>query len=143
MASATALTAGQGWATPSPWTPTQETDVGTETRIKTTTTTLRLTPEERAAVIAAADAAGLGPSSFARLATLQAAGGPDPDIRRKPSGLRQDIARVLGELGRIGNNVNQVARVANATGDVASIVAVDSVRDQLQELTRAVLELRQ
>ena len=115
---------------------------GTETRQMTTTTTLRLTPEERAAVVAAAEVAGLGPSSFARLATLQAAGGPRPDLRRKPDAFRLDLARVLGGLGRIGSNVNQIARVANSSGDVASIVAIDHLRGQLQELTQAVLELR-
>lgn len=115
---------------------------GSEIRIKTTTTTLRLTPEERARLAVAAEAKGLGPSSLARLVVVREIGLPDPDIRRKPDGLRQDIARVLGELGRIGSNVNQVARVANATGDVASIVAVHGLRDQLQELTQAVLELR-
>jgi len=115
---------------------------GTEKRQKTTTTTLRLTPAERAVVVAAAEASGLGPSSFARLATLQAAGGPAPNIRRKPDALRQDLARILGELGRIGSNVNQVARVANSTGDIASMVAVDSLRSQLNELTQAILDLR-
>lgn len=114
---------------------------GTETRKATRSTTIRLTPADHAVLAAAAEASGVGPSTFARLATIEAAGGLRPEIRRKPDAVRQDLARVLGELGRIGSNVNQVARVANATGEVASIVAVHGLREQLEELTRAVLEL--
>lgn len=116
--------------------------MGTETRRTTQSTTIRLTPDDHAVLAAAAEAAGVGPSTFARIATLDAAGGRRPEIRKRPDPVRRDLAQVLGALGRIGNNVNQVARVANATGDVSSILAVHGLRDQLAELTQAVLELR-
>lgn len=116
--------------------------MGSETRKTTELVTIRVTPEDHARIVEAGAAQGLGPSSFARVAVCKAVGLPSPNVRRKPDPVKQDLARLLGELGRIGNNVNQVARVANATGEVASIVAVHGLRDQLEELTQAVLELR-
>ncbi|MBB4067424.1 plasmid mobilization protein [Gellertiella hungarica] len=116
--------------------------MGSERRKTTELVTIRVTPDDHARIVEAGAAHGLGPSSFARVAVCQAVGLAAPDVRRKPDPKQRDLARILGELGRIGSNVNQVARVANATGDVASLVAVDALRDQLEELTRAVLELR-
>lgn len=116
--------------------------MGSETRKTTELVTIRVTPEDHARIVQAGAAQGLGPSSFARVAVCKAVGLPSPNVRRKPDPVKQDIAKMLGEIGRIGNNVNQLARVANSTGDVASIVAVDSLRSQLEELAEAVLELR-
>lgn len=117
--------------------------MGTETRKTTELVAIRLTPEDHARIVAAGAAQGLGPSSFARVATVLAAGGPAPDVRRKADPIRQDLARVLGELGKVGNNVNQLTRVAHASGDVGSIVAVERLRGELEDLTRAVLRLRE
>lgn len=107
----------------------------------TTTTTLRLTPAERAALDAAADAAGLGPCSYARREVMKAAG-RDVTVRKRPDGLAQALGRTLGELGRIGNNVNQMARHAHEGGRVPP-EALAAVRQELAALTSAVVALRQ
>ncbi|WP_164637892.1 MobC family plasmid mobilization relaxosome protein [Rhodopseudomonas sp. BR0G17] len=116
--------------------------MGSETRQKTVTTTIRLTPDERAAVAAAADAQGLGPSSFARVATLRAAGRTPPAIRKRRDAVAGVIGPVLGELGRIGSNINQIARVANSTKNATAIVAAGCLRADLEKLTTAVLALK-
>jgi hypothetical protein len=116
--------------------------MGSESRQKTTTTTIRFTPDERAAVAAAADAQGLGPSTFARAATLRAAGRTPPPIRKRHDAIAGVIGPVLGELGRIGNNLNQIAKVANSTGNATAIAAAGRLRADLERLTVAVLSLK-
>lgn len=116
---------------------------GSETRQKTVTTTIRLTPDERAAVAAAADAQGLGPSSFARVATLKAAGRTPPAIRKRHDAIAAVIDPVLGALNRIGNNLNQIARVANSTKNASAIAAAGCLRADLEKLTVAVLALKE
>lgn len=107
----------------------------------TTTTSLRLTADERAALDAAADAAGLGPSSYARQAVM-AAVGRDVTVRRRPDGTAQALGRALGDLGRVGNNLNQIARYAHQGGRVPAD-ALASVRLELSGLTAAVMALRE
>lgn len=116
--------------------------MGSETRRKTVTTTIRFTPEERAAVAVAADAQGLGPCSFARMVTLRAAGRTPPPIRKRHDAIASAIGPVLGELGRIGSNINQIAKVANSTGNATAIAAADSLRADIRKLLSAVLALK-
>lgn len=106
----------------------------------TTTTTLRLSAEERSALDAAAEAAGLGPSSYARRAVMRAVGRA-ASVRRRPDGLAQAIGRALGDLGRIGNLLNQMARHAHVGGNVPA-EALDRCGRELSRLTAAVLALR-
>lgn len=115
---------------------------GTEKRQKTTTTTLRLTPDERAAVVAAAAVEGLGPSSFARIVTLRAAGREATPSRKQRDVLMAAVAPLLGEAGRIGSNVNQMARHAHRGGRVDP-TALDALRIEVEALTRAVMALRE
>src|SRR3546814_4916260 len=63
----------------------------TTKRSNTTTTTIRLTSEEAETVRSAAAARGIGPSTFARAATLRAAGRAAPPARRN----RTDMAIAL------------------------------------------------
>lgn len=109
----------------------------------TTTTTIRLTADERAAVVAAAESLGLGPCSFARAATIRAAGRLPPHIRKRHDSIASVIAPVLGELGRIGSNINQIARVANSTGNATAIAAAGCLRADLERLTITVLSLKE
>lgn len=107
----------------------------------TTTTTLRLTPDERAALDVAAEASGLGPCSYARRAVM-AAVSRDVTVRRRPDGTAQALGRALGDLGRVGNVVNQLARYAHQGGRVPAD-ALASVRLELTRLTAAVMSLRE
>jgi hypothetical protein len=99
----------------------------------------RLAEEERSAVIAAGVDLGLGPSSFARMATLKAAGRkPAAPPRRKPTVHAQALAQWTAALGRIGNNLNQCARILNSGGSVEP-AALAGIRAELQQLREIVL----
>ncbi|MCX7321627.1 MAG: plasmid mobilization relaxosome protein MobC [Hyphomicrobiales bacterium] len=113
---------------------------GSNVRQKTTTTTFRMTPAERAAVFAAADAVGIGPSTFARTTVLHAAGREAP-IRKRRDAIAIVIAPALGQLGKIGSNLNQLTRHAHVGGRVDK-ESLTRLCDETQRLTQAVLALR-
>jgi mobilization protein NikA len=83
---------------------------GSEKRARTTHLTIRLSPEERAAIEAAAERASLTAGSYARQVLL---GAPPPRQVRRPVVEKQLLAKLLGELGKIGGNLNQLAKTAN------------------------------
>lgn len=105
------------------------------------TTTIHMTADERAALDAAAEAAGIGPSSYARRAVMRSVG-RDAAVRRRPDGLAHAVGRALGDLGRVGNLLNQMARHAHVGGRVPA-KALDGCRLELARLTAAVLALRE
>ena len=108
---------------------------GTEKRIRSRHLTIRLAPEERAAIEAAAEHAGLTPGSYARRVLL---GAPAPrEVRRRPAE-RQELARLLGELGKIGGNLNQLAYQAN----IGNFPVESEIRAVLAELVRLMNENR-
>lgn len=107
----------------------------------TKTTTFRLSPEEFDRLRAIAETRGYGPSAFARKEVL-AALGASVRPRRLPQPDAVLLAKVLGELGRIGSLANQITRVANATGCIGSAAAVDALRSELQTLAKLVLDMR-
>ncbi len=84
---------------------------GSEKRVRNRHLTVRLSDDERAAVDAAAERAGLTPGSYARQALL---GGPAPRQVRRPPVERKELARLLGEIGHIGGNLNQLAKDKNS-----------------------------
>lgn len=100
---------------------------GTETRARNCHLTIRLTPEERAAIDAAAGRASLTAGSYARNAVL---GAPAPRQVRRPPVERRELARLLGELGHIGSNLNQLAKSSN----MGEIVYEADVLDMLASL---------
>ena len=83
---------------------------GSEKRARSAHLTIRFTPEERAAIDTAAERAGLTSGSYARQTLL---GAPAPRQVRRPQVERRELARLLGELGKIGGNLNQLAKQAN------------------------------
>jgi hypothetical protein len=102
---------------------------------------VRLSHQERAAVVAAAQARGQPPSAFLRRAAMAAAGWPLPAAAARRDALAQQTARAVGELGRVGNLVNQIARVANACGlrDRDAAVALDRVSRELAAIRAALV----
>lgn len=83
---------------------------GTEKRARDKHLTIRLTADERAAINGAAGRAGLTAGSYARQTLL---GAQVPRQGRRPPVERKELARILGELGKIGSNINQLAKQAN------------------------------
>jgi uncharacterized protein (DUF1778 family) len=108
---------------------------GTEKRARTSHLTIRLTPEERAAIDDAADRAGLTSGSYARQAVMGA-----PVLRqvRRPPVERRELARLLGEVGKIGSNLNQLARAAN-TGVLIYEGEIDTALGGLVEVRNAIM----
>lgn len=74
---------------------------------------IRLFADEKAKATALADKAGLALGAFARAAMFGDAG---PRAQRRPPADHQALRRILGELGRIGNNLNQIAYRLNTGG---------------------------
>ncbi len=108
---------------------------GTEKRVRSKHLTVRLAADERAAIEAAADRAGLTAGSYARQAML---GAPAPRQVRRPPVERKELARLLGELGKIGGNLNQLARAANS-GILVYGNEIDAALGELRAMRGAVL----
>ena len=72
---------------------------GSETRVRNKHLTIRLSPAERAAIDQAADRSGLTSGSYARQVML---GAPTPRQVRRPPVERRELARLLGEIGHVG-----------------------------------------
>jgi hypothetical protein len=108
---------------------------GTEKRIRDRSLTIRLSADERIVVDEAADRAGLTAGSYARQAIL---GAPAPRQVRRPPIERRELARLLGELGKIGGNLNQLARAANS-GTVLDGVEIGAALAGLRDVRAAVL----
>jgi len=104
---------------------------GSEKRVRNRHLTVRLSDDERAAVDASAERAGLTPGSYARQALL---GGPAPRQVRRPPVERKELARLLGELGKIGGNLNQLAKAANS--------GVTVYEGESDAAYRAIIEMR-
>jgi hypothetical protein len=109
---------------------------GTEKRVRGKHLTIRLTAEERAAIDDAADRAGLTSGSYARQAVM---GAPVPRQVRRPPVERRELARLLGELGKIGGNLNQLARAANA-GVIVYEGEIDTALGGLREVRDAIMQ---
>ena len=109
---------------------------GTEKRARSTHLTVRLSSDEKAAVEAAADRAGLTAGSYVRDTIL---GAPAPRQVRRPPVERRELARILGELGKIGGNLNQLARAVNSGTDVDT-TEIDAALASLPEVKDAILK---
>ena len=73
---------------------------------------VRCTLEDRELIAESANQAGLSVGAFLRSLAL---GSPGPRAVRRPFVDRVALARMLGEVGKLGSNINQIARVANSS----------------------------
>ncbi|MBL8554608.1 MAG: plasmid mobilization relaxosome protein MobC [Phenylobacterium sp.] len=108
---------------------------GSEKRARTTHLTIRFTPDERATVDDHAARAGLTSGSYARQVLL---GAPAPRQVRRPPVERQELVRILSQLGHVGSNVNQIARSANANMPMQRSALVAAL-DDLKRVRDAIL----
>lgn len=83
---------------------------GTEKRQRTRLKAIRLTPDELAAIEAAAERAGMTVGAYMRSVVLAA---PVPRQSRRPPVERRALAQLLGQIGKLGSNVNQLAKYGN------------------------------
>jgi len=113
---------------------------GTEKRKATAVVGVRMAPDERAAVAAAAEARGLGVSTFARQAVLRAARLPVPAAARRRDVQAQALAPLLAALACISSNVNQIAAKMNAKSEIDRR-AIDQASHHLAAVHAAILQL--
>ncbi len=109
---------------------------GSRTR-QTRPLSVHLTETERAALAEAADRAALPLSGYVRTVLLKA---PPPRQVRRPPLERQQLAQLVGQLGRVGNNLNQLTKLANEGRIVPPQtlgLALDDVRRALALIARA------
>ena len=104
---------------------------GTERRQRFRHLTIRLNLAERLAIEQAAERAGLMVGSYARQVLF---GAPMPRQVRRPPIERRELARLLGEVGRIGNNHNQIAKAMNS-----GVLVYDN---EMNAAARAIIEMR-
>jgi hypothetical protein len=97
---------------------------------------IRCTEEERVAIKAAADQAGLSVGAFLRASALGNAG---PRAVRRPPIERKELARLLGHLGKVGSNLNQLAHAFNRNGRVPGLAELNLIRRHVVELRDALL----
>ena len=95
-------------------------------RQRTETLFARVTPEEKAAILARADRAGLASAAFLRAVALDDAG---PRARRRRPIEHRTLIQTLAALNRVGNNLNQLARNTNRGRDIG----VPELCEALQE----------
>lgn len=110
---------------------------GSEKRKREKHLTFRLSSEERSAIDAAAEAAGLTPGSYARQILF---GAPQPRSVRRRVADHAVLARLLGQAGKIGSNLNQLARASNGGAAVCEaelLEALDGLHDVRFELLAA------
>jgi uncharacterized protein (DUF1778 family) len=98
---------------------------------------IRCTAEERAAIKAAADKAGLSVGAFMRAAALGDAG---PRAVRRPPIERKELARLLGHLGKVGSNLNQLAHAFNRSGRVPTLAELTAIRRHVVEMRDALMK---
>lgn len=97
----------------------------------------RCTDHEHAAINAAAEDAGFSVGAFLRLLALGDAG---PRAVRRPPAERAELARLLGELGKIGSNVNQIAKAIHTTRNLPSWSELANVRGEIERMRGAILK---
>ena len=98
---------------------------------------IRCTEEERVAIKAAADQAGLSVGAFVRALALGDAG---PRAVRRPPVERKELARLLGHLGKVGSNINQLAHAYNSVRRIPGVAELEAVRQQIGEMRDALMK---
>ena len=107
---------------------------GSEKRKRPMPFPVRLSPQERAAIEAGAERAGLTLGTYIRSCVLAA---PTTRACRRPSVEVIAATKLLGALNRIGGNLNQLARHAN----FGNVVLTDELGATMADIRAAVAVL--
>jgi hypothetical protein len=98
---------------------------------------VRCTESEYASIVDKATEAGLKIGSFLRRLAIGDAG---PRAARRPPVERQELARLLGELGKIGSNVNQLAHGLNRDGILPGFPEILAAQRDIREMRAALIK---
>jgi len=108
---------------------------GTENRKKTIPVTTRYDADELKELDEAASRAGLTRASYQRVQSLSK---PKTRSTRRAPIEREILAKVLGQLGRIGSNLNQIARSINRGRDTFDDGEIFAAVAELRALVPAI-----
>ena len=95
---------------------------GSETRKKTRLVTSRYDADEFAELEEAASKTGFTLASYQRIQSLSK---PKTRSTRRAPVERELLAKVLGQLGKIGSNLNQIAHAAHLDREIRAEVAAE------------------
>jgi len=95
----------------------------------------RLTPDEYDQLLSVASVSGVGLPTFVRRVACQAAALPVPAYEQKtPDKSAADYSRLLGAIGKIGNNLNQVSKIANSTKSAPAVKELKIIFAEIRAL---------
>ncbi len=97
---------------------------------------VRCTEAEHTKMTEEARRAGL---SVGALLRALACNGPGLRAARRPPIERQELARLLGHIGKLGSNVNQLAYAANAFDELPSARELQQIGAEVHEIRDAVM----
>ena len=103
---------------------------------KTSFISVRCTVGERVLIDTAAGRAGLTIGAYLRTLAVGKAG---PRAKRRPPVERAELARLLGELGKIGSNVNQMAHAYNGRGRTPELDELMALRREVERIRDALM----
>lgn len=98
---------------------------------------IRFTPEQFEELDGRAREAGMSVGAFARAVLL---GSPGPRAVRKPPIQKAELARLLGEMGKLGSNVNQLARAYNQYRGLPEQQELAAIRAELVTLRTVLMQ---
>jgi hypothetical protein len=81
--------------------------------------------------------AGMSIGALVRTVML---GSPGPRAVRRPPIEKAELARLLGELGKIGSNVNQLARAYNQNEATPSLEALTRIKGEIVTMRDAIMK---
>lgn len=112
---------------------------GSDKRQRTRLIAVRFLPKEADALNAAADLAGLSVGAYLRKVAL---GEPGPRAVRRPPVEKKELARILGQLGKVGTDINQIAKRLNSDGAAPSQPEMAQMLEDLRSMRNVVLALQ-
>ena len=98
---------------------------------------VRCTEEDRAFIAETAAQAGLSVGAFLRALAVGSAG---PRAVKRPRAEREELARLLGEIGKLGSNINQIARWTNTVKSPPSAGTLAQMRDDIALMRAEVMK---
>ena len=97
---------------------------------------IRCAATELATMEARAVEAGLSIGAYLRATALGNAG---PRAVKRPRVEREQLARILGEIGKLGSNVNQIAKYCNATRSPTDMRMLEGMKADIAAMRAEVM----
>jgi hypothetical protein len=119
---------------PAPWRGRKRTEAG---EAKDEFIAVRVTKADRARITEKAQESGLKIGGYLRALALGSAG---PRAVKRPRVEREQLARILGETGKLRSNVNQIAKWANTEKSPASQAVLEQIHADITLMRDAVMQ---